>query len=153
MVDNKPVTFYDVRISVGGSGGSNASYRNLVWENFPNPSLPSLSLPKTRLAGDIKRNNEIGNIESLGPFFRISFDLIIRSHVEEKWSNVLLFSAIDDSSCIYSDRLPAILLNNHGRLEFFFCDGSPLGFLINLNTWYQIVVEQKVVVEMGKQVR
>ena len=98
MVDKKPETFYDVRISAGGSGGSNASYRNLVWENFQNPSL---SLPKTRLAGDIKRNNEIGKIESLGPFFRISFDLIIRSHVEEKWSNVLLFSAIDDSSCIY----------------------------------------------------
>ena len=153
MVDNKPVTFYDVRISVGGSGGSNASYRNLVWENFPNPSLPSLSLPKTRLAGNIKRNNEIGKIESLGPFFRISFDLIIRSHVEEEWSSVLLFSAIDDSSCGWSDRLPGILLNNQGTLEFFFCDGYSQRSPIDLNTWYQIVVEQKVVVEMGKQVR
>ena len=45
-------------------------------------------------AGNIKSNNEIGTIDSLGPYFRVSFELIIHSHVDYVDSNILAFTRV-----------------------------------------------------------
>ena len=59
---------------------------------------PTLSwLVISGLSGKVKKNNEIGALESWGPQFRVSFDLKINRHVtgDKKWgwSEVLAFSA------------------------------------------------------------
>ena len=88
--------------------------------------------------GDVKRVNKIGSINGTwGPFFRISFDLIIHSYVKGKgkqgWSSVLAF-----------DKKPSITLNKNGELKFFF-QKRKYNFIINvvLNKWYEISIEQK----------
>ena len=46
--------------------------------------------PGSALSGNVQKNKEIAfNEDSWGPLFRISFDLIIHSHVRGKWSSVL----------------------------------------------------------------
>ena len=86
----------------------------------------------------MKRNKEIGVINgTLGPFFRISFNLIIHSYVKGKgkqgWSSVLAF-----------DRKPSIDLKKNGELRFFFHQRK-YSFVTNvdLNRWYNISIEQK----------
>ena len=91
-----------------------------------------------KFQGDVKRNKEIGAINGTwGPFFRVSFDLIIHSYVKGKgkqgWSSVLAF-----------DRKPSIDLNKNGELRFFFHQRK-YSFVTNvdLNRWYNISIEQK----------
>ena len=72
-----------------------------------------------------------------GPFFRISFDLIIHSYVKGKgkqgWSSVLAF-----------DKKPSVDLNKNGELRIFF-QQRKYNFIANvdLNKWYNISIEQK----------
>ena len=87
--------------------------------------------------GFVKRNNEIGRINGTwGPFFRISFDLIIHSFVKGKgkqgWSSVLAF-----------DKKPSVDLNKNGELRIFF-QQRKYSFISNveLNKWYNISIEQ-----------
>ena len=101
---------------------AHASYRNLLWETSKN----------------VKKNKEIGVINGTwGPFFRISFNLIIHSYVKGKgkqgWSSVLAF-----------DRKPSIDLKKNGELRFFFHQRK-YSFVTNvdLNRWYNISIEQK----------
>ena len=98
--------------------------------------LDLLKLPLIK--GDVKTNKEIGAINGTwGPFFRISFDLIIHSYVKGKgkqgWSSVLAF-----------DKKPSITLNKSGELKFFF-QKRKYNFISNvvLNKWYEISIEQK----------
>ena len=86
----------------------------------------------------MKRNKEIGVINGTwGPFFRISFDLIIHSYVKGKgkqgWSSVLAF-----------DKKPSVDLNKNGQLRLFF-EKKKYTFITNidLNKWYNISIEQK----------
>ena len=88
--------------------------------------------------GDVKRNNEIGRINGTwGPFFRISFDLIIHSYVKGKgkqgWSSVLAFN-----------KKPSVDLNKNGELRIFF-QQRKYSFITNvdLNKWYNITIRQK----------
>ena len=88
--------------------------------------------------GDVKRVNKIGSINGTwGPFFRISFDLLIHSYVKGKgkqgWSSVLAF-----------DKKPSIDLNKNGELRFFF-EQRKYNFISNvdLNKWYVISIEQR----------
>ena len=88
--------------------------------------------------GNVKRNKEIGPTNGTwGPFFRVSFDLIIRSYVEGKgkqgWSSVLAF-----------DKTPSVDLNKNGELRIFF-QQRKYNFISNvdLNRWYNISIEQK----------
>ena len=87
--------------------------------------------------GVIERNKEIGTIDSWGPVFRISFDLIIHSFVKGKgkqgWSSVLAF-----------DKTPSVDLNKNGELRIFFHQRK-YTFIVNvdLNRWYNISIEQK----------
>ena len=87
----------------------------------------------------MKKNKEIGKINGTwGPFFRISFDLIIHSYVKGKgkqgWSSVLAF-----------DKKPSVDLNKNGELRFFF-QQRKYSFISNveLNKWYNISIEQKL---------
>ena len=85
----------------------------------------------------MKKNKEIGKINGTwGPFFRISFDLIIHSFVKGKgkqgWSSVLAF-----------DKKPSVDLNKNGELRIFF-QQRKYSFVLNvdLNRWYDISIEQ-----------
>ena len=104
------------------------------------------------MQGNITRNNEIGAINGpWGPFFRVSFDLIIHSLGGDDWTSLLAFrgnGAICDK-CKVGDRIPFLLLNNKfGYIQFsnnvvnlndyFFFD-------IEVNHWYNIIIEQKSV--------
>ena len=107
---------------------SNASYKNLVWENPAVP--PDFEMPVIPAV--------IGNIYTWGPFFRISFDLIVHSlHKEGKgkqgWTTILSF-----------DKKPDITLNKKGKLKIFF-EKRKYNFALNidLNKWYNISIEQK----------
>ena len=88
-------------------------------------------------SGVIERNKEIGTIDSWGPVFRISFDLIIHSYVKGKgkqgWSSVLAFN-----------KKPSIDLNKNGELRIFF-QQRKYSFVTNvdLRKWYNISIEQK----------
>ena len=84
------------------------------------------------------RNKKIGAINGTwGPFFRISFDLIIHSYVKGKgkqgWSSVLAFG-----------KKPSVDLNKNGVLRIFF-EKKKYNFITNveLNKWYNISIEQK----------
>ena len=88
--------------------------------------------------GDVKKDKEIGSINGTwGPFFRISFDLIIHSYVKGKgkqgWSSVLAF-----------DKKPSIDLNKNCELRIFF-QLRKYSFVtkVDLNKWYNISMEQK----------
>ena len=90
------------------------------------------------MPGDVKRKQEIGAIDGTwGPFFRVSFDLIIHSYVKGKgkqgWSSVLAF-----------DKKPSVDLNKNGELRIFF-QQKKYNFISNvaLNKWYNISIEQK----------
>ena len=109
-----------------------------------NLAVHLLDLPlifKLRLQGDVKRNKEIGVINGTwGPFFRLSFDLIIHSFVKGKgkrkkgWSSVLAFS-----------KKPSVDLNKNGKLRIFFHQRK-YNFVTNveLNRWYNISIEQNL---------
>ena len=99
-------------------------------------------------AGDIKRNTEIGTIDSWGPTFSVSFDLIIHSFVKGKgkqgWTSVLAFKS---RCCNHGGKVPDIALSKNGDLRF---SNSVNGnknyqfiFNVDLNRWYNITIEQK----------
>ena len=87
--NTEPKTVTNVRVFAGDKfkPAADASYRNLVWETFHIDH-------RLNVGTKVERNKQIGTINSLGPFFRISFDLIIHSQVNE-WSNVLLFEGLE----------------------------------------------------------
>ena len=122
---------------------ANASYKNLSWKDFHDDSF--------KIGTKIREDKEIGTIDSWGPFFRISFDLIIHSHDKNvEWTSVLAFikkgaSCVD---CNIEDRVILIGLHNNGYVqisntfenvqEYFYFD-------VKLNHWYTIIIEQNSV--------
>ena len=110
----------------------------------------------------MKKNNEIAAINGTwGPFFRVSFDLIIHSHKKGKgkkgWSSILAFNneisdccnqqPIKRSCCNKGDNVPAITVTKKGVLIFTnSVNGNKnhkINFNIELNSWYNITIEQK----------
>ena len=85
MENTNPKTFTNVRVFAGDKfkPAADASYRNLSWENFHVDH-------SFNIGTKIQKNKEIGTIDSWGPFFRVSFDLIIHSYVNG-YSSVLSF--------------------------------------------------------------
>ena len=124
---------------------ADASYRNLSWENFHvNNSYD--------IGTKIQREKEIGKIDSWGPLFRISLDLIIHSRVNDGFSSVLAFKGNGGNRdcCKIGDRIPAILLYNPTMTLKFANSVRQYGnywfeFKINRKTWYNIIIEQKFV--------
>ena len=119
---------------------ADASYRNLIWENFHVDHSFDFGTK-------IQSNKEIGTIDSWGPFFRVSFDLIIHSLRQEEWSSLLAFrgnGAICDN-CKIGDRVPVLFLNNKDCVIQFSNTVNNLLFDVELNNWYNIIIEQKSV--------
>ena len=126
---------------------ADANYRNLSWENFHVDH-------SFNIGTKIQENKEIGTIDSWGPFFRVSFDLIIHSLRQEELSSLLAFrgNGATCDQCIIGDRIPALFLNNKGTGKGR--DGEIqlsntvenskdyFHFKIELNHWYNIVIEQ-----------
>ena len=108
---------------------ANSSYRNLSWQRFHVDNSFDIG---TR----IQRNKEIGTIDTWGPFFRISFDLIIYSNhiTSDEWSSVLTFSG-SAPVILFHRTLGLVNIVNKKRLNFN----------IELNRWYSIIIEQQSV--------
>ena len=95
----------------------------------------------------MRKDNEVAAINGTwGPFFRVSFDLIIHSHKKGKgkkgWSSVLAFQGLGKS-----EKVPAITVTEKGVLIFTNSvsgnKNHKINFNIELNSWYNITVEQK----------
>ena len=120
-----PRKFTNVRVFAGDKfkKAADASYRN--FDAGPNFNIGS----------NVRKNNKIGTIESWGPLFRVSLDLIIHSrHQDEnyQWSSVLAF--LHAAPSIYIDTTSLVTTVDK---KMFHSD-------IELNHWYNIVIEQKL---------
>ena len=124
MENTDPRIFTNVRVFAGDKfkKTADASYRNFdAGQNF-------------NIGSNVQKNNKIGTIESWGPLFRVSLDLIIHSrHQDENydWSSVLAFL----------HAAPSIYLDKTGFVTTL--DNKIFNFKIELNHWYNIVLEQK----------
>jgi len=97
----------------------------------------------------MQKNSRLATIDEWGPLFKVTFDLIIYSKVESKWSSVLAFrgnGAVDDWSK-YGDRAPAIFYNKAGFLHFTNAVNGNVNFYfdhdIELNRLYHIEIAQE----------
>ena len=120
-----PRKFTNVRVFAGDKfkKAADASYRN--FDAGPNFNIGS----------NVRKNNKIGTIESWGPLFRVSLDLIIHSrHQDEnyEWSSVLAF--LHAAPSIYIDTTSLVTTVDK---KMFHSD-------IELNHWYNMVIEQKL---------
>ena len=97
------------------------------------------------------RNKMIGVIDGIwGPFFRVSFDLVIHSLSQDEWSSLLAFRGRGSTCVVCGEMVPVLFLNNYKSLihvsyassDFDFFDTD---FKIELNHWYSIIAEQKYV--------
>ena len=147
MENTNPKTFTNVRVFAGDKSkpAADASYRNLLWENFHVDH-------SFDLGAKIVADKEIGTIDS--PFFRVSFDLIIHSlKLKGQYStnsldrsNVLNFMYENDAGKLLE--FSFIHLHRSGYLEFSNFDGNInywFNFNIELSHWYNIIIEQKSV--------
>ena len=68
----------------------------------------------------MKKNNLLQTIDSWGPFFKVTFDLMVHSKPTSHWSGLLAFKGNGGSSNLgkYGDRAPAIFYNKNGYLRF-----------------------------------
>ena len=113
---------------------ADASYKNLFWENLPH------------------EYTQIGTIDSWGPFFRVSFDLIIHSHNNDgEHFGVLAFRGNGGTSdcCENGDRIPFItVVSSNQELLLSFANSVNkngnywFNHNIKLETWYNIIIEQ-----------
>ena len=137
MENTNPRIFTNVRVFAGDKvkPAADASYRNLSWENFYVDH-------SFNIGTKIQENKEIGTIDSWGPFFRVSFDLIIHSLDQNiQWSNVLSFLYGIEIGKIAP--VPAIFLDSSGALFFHNSVVNRFHFNIKQNHWYNIIIEQK----------
>ena len=124
---------------------ADASYRNLLWENFHVNNSFDIGTKKLD-------DTEIGIIDSWGPFFRVSFDLIIHSFsTRYVWSGLFFFQGYGTrcSPRICDDEVPALFLNNQfGFMQIkntVIYPREEFDFKIELSHWYNIIIEQKSV--------
>ena len=141
--NTNPKTFTNIRVFAGDKSkpAADASYRNLSWKNFYVDH-------SFNVGAKILENKEIGTIEIWGPFFRLSFDLIVHSLRQVEWSSILEVRE-NGASC------PVLRFNNElSEINFacFYYNGTDgvevlyyFNFKIELNHWYNIIIEQKVV--------
>ena len=138
--NTNPKTFTNVRVFAGDKKpAADASYRNLLWENFPVDHSFDIGTK-------VQNNKEIGTIDSWGPFFRVSFDLIIHSlHASHGVTSLLAFrgnGAVCDT-CEFGEFVPDIYLNDSfSKIQVDYLHDY-VQFEIELNHWYNIIIEQK----------
>ena len=101
------------------------------------------------LAGVVKKNTEIGTIESWGPHFLVSFDVKINSHLETNRSSILDFKGNGGTRdcCKHGDRIPAVLHDERNN-ELIFCSSVNgngnyhVKYKVELHRWYTIIIKQ-----------
>ena len=141
-----PRTFTNVRVFAGDKfkPAADASYKNFN------------AGPGFNIGSNTRKNNQIGTIDSWGPFFHIGFDLIIHSHAHDdgEYFSVLAFKRNGGTSdcCENGDRIPVIMVVSSNReLLLSFANSVNkngnyhLNHNIKLETWYNIIIEQKYV--------
>ena len=117
---------------------ADASYRNLLWENFHVDH-------SFDFGAKIVADKEIGTIDSWGPFFSVSLDLIIHSLPKYGWAPVLAF-IYEIGRTGEPLPAPAIYLHRSGFLQFrniFGLQDNKSNFKFELHHWYNIIIEQK----------
>ena len=141
-----PRTFTAVRVLPPGSNpAADASYKNLVWENIEH---------SFNIGTKVKRNKQIGRIDTWGPFYRVSVDLVIHSHFTSQdssdLSNILTFYAFNTDISVLSIYLSfhsglqivqKYSVNDINRHHKFEIPNDEL----ELDHWYNIIIEQKSV--------
>jgi len=128
------------------------TYNGIVqnsWDLTGRMREPRASHIVTPLAQQPKKNNEIGTIDSWGPLFRVSLDLIINKLTSDKWTSILAFKTNDGTRDMgqHGDRCPAMFLNKDGHIYFVSSVGSNANYAtrsknIQLNKWMRIIIEQ-----------
>ena len=101
--------------------------------------------------GVVGENKLLGTIDSWGPLYRVSLDLIIHSHSSTTYSSVLSFkgngASTDNDN--YGDRIPIIQVGNNGYLYLISSVNGDNSYIvkteIDLNNWYNIIIEQKLI--------
>ena len=158
------MTFQDVKVFAGDKflPAADVAYNNLTWDivSEENEEEENEVVQKTSLAvsgqaeglsGVVEKDNEIGTIESWGPHFRVSFEMIIKSFVGAKWTNILSFKGNGATSecCQPGDRAPAVFLQENKKLLVFSTTVNGNGKYtfdwnkkVELNKWYKIIIEQ-----------
>ena len=158
------MTFQDVKVFAGEEflPAADVAYNNLTWDivSEENEEEENEVVQKTSLAvsgqaeglsGVVEKDNEIGTIESWGPHFRVSFEMIIKSFVGAKWTNILSFKGNGATSdcCQPGDRAPAVFLQENKKLLVFSTTVNGNGGFtfhwnkkVELNKWYKIIIEQ-----------
>ena len=102
------------------------------------------------LDGDNSKGKEIGKIDSWGPLFRISLDLIIHSRVNDVFSSVLAFKGNGNirDCCEIGDRIPAIFTVKGGFIQVATNINNQGNRVKNVNlnekTWYKFELMQYV---------
>ena len=96
------------------------------------------------------RNKMIGVIDGIwGPFFRVSFDLVIHSLSQDEWSSLLAFRGKGSTCVVCGEMVPVLFLNNYKSLIHISYASNNFhfdtDFKIKLNHWYSIIAEQKYV--------
>ena len=101
--------------------------------------------------GVVGENKLLGTIDSWGPLYRVSLDLIVHSHSSTTYSSVLSFkgngASTDNDN--YGDRIPIIQVGNNGYLYLISSVNGDNSYIvkteIDLNNWYHILIEQKLI--------
>ena len=163
MENTNPKTFTNVKVYAGDKSkpAADASYRNLLWENFHVDH-------SFNIGTKIQDSKQIGTIDTWGPLFRVSFDLIIHKFRHFTHTNRSSLLSFRGANC-YLCRSPALSLDNKKRhiqfsnivnkhtiiknFEFgvvveylsISLDVDYFFFPIKLNHWYNIIIEQKPV--------
>ena len=148
MENTDPRTFTNVRVFAGDKfkPAADASYKNFN------------AGPGFIVGYNAQKNNQIGTIDSWGPFFRVSFDLLIHSYENDgDHFSVLAFKGNGGTSdcCENGDRIPFItVVSSNQELQLSFANSVNQNgnyyffFNINLETWYNIIIEQEYVNRM-----
>ena len=166
------MTFQDVKVFAGDKflPAADVAYNNLTWDIVSEENEEEENEDKVYmriineegikeenegknegLSGVVEKDNEIGTIESWGPHFRVSFEMIIKSFVGAKWTNILSFKGNGATShcCQPGDRAPAVFLQENKKLLIFSNTVNGNGGYafhwnkkVELNKWYKIIIEQ-----------
>ena len=98
----------------------------------------------------LKKGELVGQIPSWGPYFSLSFDLMVFKHVKYTWSSIIAFKGNDgrNNCCRKEDRIPAVFLNKDGNIHFRNYVSGTANYnqqtkhKIQLMKWHKVRIEQ-----------
>ena len=135
---------------------SDGIYRNFFFQNEETETVNGRTIGEKEeeiinLSGVVTKDNMIGTIESWGPYFRVSFEFMIKSFVADKMTNILSFKGNGGVRQFGQpgDRDPGVYLQTKKKLLLFSqgINGNGKYSYVykkpELNKWYKIIIEQK----------